>query len=279
VAIKLDKNFDTSKAIKNLARGFKLTPHIDRFLPTWDEEGFTYTSQRKLPDDAWHPSSDCLPSLNTLYHKALEHDPKARPKHAPSTVKNFQVGHFWHQWLQWIVVEKLGFATWDDVERSGMKHWGLEPLPEGTKYEDFRTAVRVDEEGNKWRKPKPWHWVTGSGDIAPCRIPEHGEYVVDFKTMNARSYRMAGSGTPEERLLNSWECQINVYMDFFDQERALVVGICKDTPHEMLEFEFKRNQPLIDALYDKWKLASGCVVDKHEPPDDLYYPLPLRGLT
>jgi hypothetical protein len=264
MAVKLNKNFDQSKAIKNLARGYKLVPHIDRFLPTWDEQGFTFQSQKKQPDDAWHPSGHCLPSMHSLYHIALDHPQET--KHAPSSIKNFQVGHFWHQWLQWIVVEKLGFAEWDAVERRGLEGW----------YPILDQTRKVHGLDIPWA---PWHWVTGAGDIAPCVIPEHGEYIVDFKTMNARSHKMAAGDSLELRLAESWECQVNIYMDFFDQERALIIGICKDTPHDMIEIEFKRNQPLIDALYDKWELVSGCITDRHEPDENLVYPLPLRGIS
>lgn len=268
---KLGKNFDTSKALKSLVRGYKLVPHIDRFLPTWDEEGFTYTSARKEVDDAWHPSSDCTPGLNELYHKAIT---PAEPRRlAPSTVKTFQVGHFWHQWLQWIVVEKLGFASWDHVERRGAYHWG--GMTHERMWGDGPTYIPLDQPG-KHLGPKPWHWATGSADIAPVTIPEHGEYLVDFKTMAARLYNQENI---PEYYADKWECQVNVYMDFFDLDKGLVVAICKDSQHELKEFEFRRNQPLIDAIYEKWALVSDCIADGYEPPAELDYPLPLKGTS
>jgi hypothetical protein len=43
------------------------------------------------------------------------------------------------------------------------------------------------------------------------------------------------------------------------------------------EFEFDRNQPLIDAIYSKWKLVGDCVEIGLEPPLDYEVPLPLVG--
>lgn len=261
MTIKLDSSFDKTKATKNLvAKGYKLVPHIDRFLPTWDEEGFVYKSTKKESDDAWHPSGHCTPSVYDLWWYAVEGHKEER-KLQPSSVKNFQVGHFWHQWLQWIIVEKLGFAESSAVERRGTRGWG-------------DRLVMNNGHSSRWQ---PWHWVSGSGDLAPVTIPKKGEWLVDFKTMNARSYKLAVGGSLEERLAKSWECQINIYMDFFDLEKAIVVGICKDTPHDLIEFEFRKNQPLIDAIYEKWELVSGCLDENVEPPESHKHHLPLTG--
>ena len=258
MALKLGSNFDKTKATKNLVRGFKLVPHIDRWLPSWDETGFVYTSARKEPDDAWHPSSHCTPSVYDLWWHAVEGHKEPR-KLQPSSVKNFQVGHFWHQFLQWIVVEQLGFATWEAVERKGVRGWGdhFELTPS-------KGSIRH----------QPWHWVTGSGDISPVEIPKKGEYLIDFKTMRGGDFN---SEVPMS--IKKWECQVNIYMDFFDLERAIIVGINKDGGHDMKEFEFRRNQPLIDALYDKWELVSACLDEEVEPDPDYKPDLPLAGMV
>jgi hypothetical protein len=71
---------------------------------------------------------------------------------------------------------------------------------------------------------------------------------------------------------------MNVYMDFFDYDRALIVAVNKDTPHDFKEFEFRRNQPLIDVIYDKWKFVAECLQDEDRPDadDDLGFELPLE---
>jgi len=238
MAIKLDK----TKMVRNLAANHKLVPHIEKELGKGDFV-WQYDYQPKQGDDAWHPSGDCTPSLNELYWKAKDPQPQ---DFGSALYKTFQVGHFWHQYLQWIVEKKLHFAKPEDIERKGKKRWG-----EGA-----------------------FHWATGSGDIAPCTIPESGEYCVDFKTMNGFDFKR--QGVPNW-CADKYECQINIYMDFFDLEKGLIVDIQKDAPHDMKEFEFVRNQPLIDAIYHKWNIVSQCLDEGVEPPKEEVIELPVSG--
>lgn len=251
MAIELTKVANDKNLIRNLGKQYKLVTHIDRALAGFDEEfEFRYTT--KGTDDAWHPSGDCLPLASELYWKVK--DPQVSQV-GTSRRKAFLLGHFWHQLLQHIVLEKLQFCEHKAIERRGIKGWG---------YEDNKRIL-------------PFHWATGAGDIAPCVIPDHGEYVVDFKTMNNRDF--AQNGMPGW-CAEKYEAQINIYMDFFDLERALIVPIQKDSPHNMKEFEFVRNQPLIDKIYEKWKFVAECL-ENNDPPNDLddeyFNKLPFEG--
>lgn len=260
MAIKLDKtNLVRTLAVKN-----KLVPHLERVIGEGDFE-WEYIYKPKEGDDAWHPSGHCTPTLNELYWIAK--DPQ-KEKFGPGLYKTFQVGHFWHQWLQYIVEKKLEFAGPDDIERRGLKGWGAM----GTKQAEVRYFDHF-EDPVLWR---PFHWVTGSGDIAPCDIPGYGEFVVDFKTMGSHDYKKPHL---PDWCAAKYECQINVYMDFFNLDKGLIVAILKDSPHEMKEFTFERNQPLIDALYQKWELVSHCLDEGIEPPVDEEIALPLRGVA
>lgn len=247
MAIKLTKVANDKNLIRNLGKQYKLVTHIDRALAGFDEEfEFRYTT--KGTDDAWHPSGDCLPLASELYWKVK--DPQASQV-GTSLRKAFLLGHFWHQLLQHIVLNKLEFCESEAIERRGSKVWGdIEGL--------------FDEDGRSVAYGKPFHYATGLGDIAPCHIPNYGEYVVDFKTMNNRDF--AQNGMPGW-CADKYEAQINIYMDFFDLEKALIVPIQKDSPHNMKEFEFVRNQPLIDAIYDKWKFVAECLENNEEPND------------
>lgn len=177
-------------------------------------------------------------------------------------MKTFQVGHFWHQYLQEICL-RADFCSWKAIERRGMKGWGPEDNPRPDPY--------FEGDFMHWR---PFHWVTGSGDIAPCLVPGEGKMLVDFKTMKSMDFRKQ---EPPIWTADKWECQVNIYMDFFGLERALIVGVLKDSPHDMKEFEFRRNQELIDAIYHKWKLVSVCLDEGIVPPEDEDIHLPLRG--
>ena len=64
---------------------------------------------------------------------------------------------------------------------------------------------------------------------------------------------------------------------FFDLEKGLIVAIQKDAPHDMKEFEFVRNQPLIDAIYHKWNIVSQCLDEGVEPPKEEVIELPVSG--
>lgn len=231
---------------RNLVKNYRLVPYLDKHLAIEPERfEFVYTPKEK--DDAWHPSGHCTPSPSELYHYATEGHKQDR-NITVALQKTFMVGHFWHQLLQTAVLE-LGFANEDAIERRGVRGWGGQTPPE---------MDRVF----CWY---PFHWATGSGDIAPCVIPGEGEFVVDFKTMSAHQFK--GNSIPEWAA-GKYEAQINVYMDWFDTERALIVAINKDAPHDMKEFEFVRNQPLIDAIYDKWEFVSECL-DQGEAPNTL----------
>ncbi|MDB5280877.1 MAG: hypothetical protein JWR61_5832, partial [Ferruginibacter sp.] len=206
-----------------------------------------------------------LPTCASLYDKAVAvMAGEEGKKPSTSLMKAFQVGHFWHAYIQWIVVEKLGFATWDDVEVRGKTGWG--------EMDQRAAPTRVGASTQFFYKP--YHWATGSADIAPCRIPVHGDYLVDIKTMGAHDYKQMG--------LPSWcaakyEAQINIYMDWFDLEQAIILCVSKDSPHDFKEYNFERNQPLIDAIYGKWKLVGSCLEAGERPPEDYEVNLPLTG--
>ncbi|WP_028058403.1 hypothetical protein [Candidatus Solirubrobacter pratensis] len=243
--------------VKNIARQFKVVPHIERAIDTLGEFEWSAEFGAKAGDDAWHPSGDCTPSLLDLYLKATgegEHRPIGVPLR-----KTFQVGHFWHAYLQEVMVraemverssiERRGMVGWGDLARRHFQHVGDVP----------------------WAA---WHWVTGSIDVANYAVPGHGEAVVDFKTMNSMDFKKQDAPT---WTADKWECQLNIYMDWTDSETAFIVCIDKGSPHEFKEFTYERNQPLIDALYQKWELVAECVMDGVQPPADEEFPLPLRG--
>jgi hypothetical protein len=230
---------------RSLAKKYKLVPHLNRVIGQGDFDWeFKYSPKEK--DDAWHPSTDCTPNLQALYLKA-----KGELEERPITValyKTFMVGHFWHQYLQNIVLEKLQFCELVAIERKGQVAWT------GASY----------------------GWCSGSADIAPASIPKHGDYLIDIKTMNAHDFR-----TPHlpKWCADKWECQVNVYMDMFDLDKAIILGVCKDSPHDFKEFEFHKNPTLIDAIYLKWKLVSQCLKNGIEPPPDEDVELYLKGCS
>jgi hypothetical protein len=258
MAVKIDK----TKLVRNLAAKHKLVPLLEREILKGEQPwGFEFTP--KESDDGWHPSGDCTPSLLELYHKAKGIGPVKDWSHLS---KAFMVGHFWHAWLQHICLDRLQVCESWAIERRGIKGWGTM----GTKEAEVRYFPHF-KDPILW---KPFHYATGSGDLAPASIPGHGDYVVDFKTMGTHDFKR--QGVPDW-CSDKYECQINVYMDFFDVDKAIILAILKDSPHDMKEFEYVRNQPLIDAIYQKWELVSACLDEGIEPPADEEIHLPLTG--
>lgn len=238
---------------RQLARGRLLVPFLERY-DEWDQAfDFKYTT--KEVDDAWHPSGDCIPSAIDLYARTLK---KEREKHSPGLQRAFLVGHFWHQAIQ-VVLQRMEFASPESIERKGVKSWGSE---------------FVNPDGGCLMKSKPYHWACGSGDVAPLVLPGGWEGILDIKTMRKDDFETAyKTGKLPYRFSEKYEAQINVYMDFFDQEHAMILGVNKDSPHNFCEFVFDRDQEMIDTIYHKWQYVSECI-DNGTPPiaeaDDVF---------
>ena len=253
--------FDKTKLTKSLAQNNILVPFLDRAFETFDEP-WTFDYTEKVGDDAWHPSGDCCPSVTALYAKAMG---KERDIITGSLRKSFMVGHYWHQLIQYIVVEKLQFAEWDAIERKGQKTWGMPAFADCT----MHCIGGHSEHCEAWRPigPQPYHWVTGSGDFAPLRAPRWTG-IVDIKTIGGAQFKeCVTSKKLPPRFDAKYTAQINIYMDLFDEEKGLILGVNKDSPHDFIEFQFNRNQELIDAIYAKWRFVSGCL-DKGEEPTE-----------
>jgi len=245
MAIKLTKHSMARKLVTKT----KLAVHLDRVIESAGDFEWTYKYEPKTGDNAWHPSGDCTPSARELFDKAT--GATKREPIGGGLRKTFQVGHFWHGYLQEVVVNQLGYATWDEIERSGEKVWA--------------------KDGDK---PKAYNWCRGSADVAPVTIPGQGEFLVDFKTMGSFDFKRTQM---PPWAAEKYECQMNIYMDFFDLEQTIVLGINKDSPHEFKEFIFNRNQPLINAIYEKWHYVSECLDNGTIPDADKEWALPIRG--
>lgn len=228
-----------SKFLKSLSQKRILVPHIERYLQKaeFPDEWKLTINPNKTPDQftpTFHPSGDCLGCARILYAKYNGDLPKDE-KDATSQ-KNFAVGNFWHIWLQTILVDELGFATWEDVEKKCVKvSW------------EGRGWVQVGENG---KYPDPTWMTSGSADVI-CNIPGYDEpYLVDFKTMNSRQF--AQTNDKLEHIIRKWRYQVMCYMEWLGLEQAIVVVIEKDTPHAFREIVIKYDPELLPPVYDKW---------------------------
>lgn len=247
--LKLDK----SQITRNLGKKYKYVPFLEKAIATFEDD-WQFVYSEKEHDLYWHPSGHCMPSATELY--AIASEQAERENISGSLRKIFQVGHFWHQWLQYITLHKLEFCTPEAIEKRVIRSWG------GGK--EVAKAV-ITEHGlsaGDWKAP-PFHAVAGSGDVAPLEAPGWTG-IVDYKTMNSNSF--AQQRIPE-RFNAKYECQINIYMDLFEQGEAIILPINKDTG-EFKEFLYERNQDLIDIIYEKWEFVSACISAESAPTTD-----------
>lgn len=248
--MKFPKEEDAPKGhnfARTLAKKYEVVPYLEDFLSK-EIQDFSFTYEPKLKDQGWHPSSHCLMPPSKLLEYAQGGYLEDR-KTTNTQQKIFAVGHFWHQLLQHAAVEK-GIAQPDAIERRGLRGWGPKPGSDITEWGHVAAM--------------PWCYATGSGDIAPC-VTDSWTGVLDFKTMSGAQFR---SPTIPAWAAGKYEAQINIYMDFFDCDSGIILSVCKDTPHDMREFKFERNQNLIDAIYEKWRYVSEIYHLGHWIPEE-----------
>jgi hypothetical protein len=230
--------FDASKLIKKLAtgQGSILVPHIDAyqqrgiFPETWTIE----IRNNKAPDEHFHPSSDALQDPIKLYREKKGLDPIWRP--SALLRRTYDCGHMWHGYLQNILVD-MGFVRPENVERYVVK------------------TVHTK---------RGLCTCAGTGDLVDVQIPGHGSWLVDIKTMTKETF---GQGL-DAYMLAKYTAQVNLYMDWFDQDQAMILAVSKDSPHEMKEIIIPKNQALIDEIYDKWCFVSQCLRAGIEPKEN-----------
>lgn len=222
------------KFLKNLKKNHKLVPYLEELIadPSMIEE-FVFEYSAKVSDDAFHPSGDCTTSIEDLHHKIMG---TGEVRDWSGMEKTFMVGHFWHAYLQHLLVQG-GLASSETIEHNHKMRWGQ----------------------------RPYEWATGSADVSSCQIPEEGDYLVDFKTMSSFQYK--SSGVPDWAALK-YEAQISVYMDWFGLDRALIVAINKDGAHDLKEFEYEANPDMASAIFTKWELAGRVAYEGLKLLDD-----------
>jgi len=209
---------------KELGRKEILVPHLNNWFARGEfpDEIPIKIHMNKEKDDAFHPSSASLCARH-IYALREEHLPKANTM--GQTYKTFMFGHYAHAVLQWVVVEGLGFATWDDIEREFDFH--------------FET-----EAGNPYR-------IRGFTDVAFCNVPgQDAPLLIDIKTMQARLYAM---NELPGFLKEKYEAQVKMYLAFAELEKAIVLLVEKDSPHRYKEHYVYVDEQFVDTVIDKWE--------------------------
>lgn len=229
---------DQKKLLRTLTinHGQILVPYIDSYLAagkfpkTWN----ITVPNFKEKDNYFHPSSDCFASPRDLYlaKTGVSHYPKP----TAALRKTFDCGHMWHGYLE-AVLEEMGLVNSDSIEVKMV----IEKLGA---HGPFTAA--------------------GTGDLVGVRIPGKGEWLVDIKTMRKDEFE-AGAN---KYTYMKWEAQVSCYMDWFELDKAMILAICKDSPHDMREYVIKRNDNLLAEIYDRWSYTAKCLALKTLPEDE-----------
>jgi hypothetical protein len=274
--------------MQSLNLGYRVAPAIDNWLDNNPEKEWGFHFEPKIPDDAWHPSGDCTPSVYDLWLKAT--GAAVRKPLSVGLKKTFGVGHYYHQWIQWILRDELQWCKPEDVERRGGSWWGEREFLEHADYDNPTPAPEnawglwpgkmCDDRLEGYFKPSPFHWSTGSADIAPLVLPDATNLLFDIKSISGSDAKF---DTPPARYVDKWECQACIYLDWFPEcEEAIFFGVSKENPHGFKEWVFKPNPPLVEAIYEKWQLVT-FLIDEGITPDeedaDLWIDLPLQGIV
>jgi hypothetical protein len=234
--------FDSRKLRKTImsGRGSILVPHIDAYLrkgqfpKTWNIEIRNY----KESDGHFHPSSDAFtPPLDLWRQKKGMIIPQPI---TPALRRTFDCGHMWHGYLQNILT-RMGFVHPSDVEH-------------------YITHEIVTEKGSCIG--------AGTGDLVNVQIPGNGSWLVDIKTMNKPEFEQGAN----EWTMKKWQAQVSCYMDWFEADRAMVLAICKDSPHDMREYQILKDNNLLEEIYDRWVYTAQCLRDNVEPDPDYGVP-------
>lgn len=233
-----------STFLKNMAKQEILVPHLNRWFAAgkFPDEIPMSIYPNKKGDTAFHPSSDATGCLRYLYAKHKGHLESERV--TSELQKTFQIGHMFHAWLQFVLVEGLGFSTWDDIEKKHSEH-------------------QVTEKGNKW-------WMSGSADVASCKIPgSDKDYLIDIKTMRAASFNQAKM---PDYLWEKYEAQAQVYMDWHKKDATILLCCNKDSPHQFKEFIIHRKYDKIYDIYNRWEKLADALAEDIPPDCDCHSP-------
>lgn len=232
---------DSKKLLKSLTagRGSILVPHIEayqrrsKFPDTWEIE----IRNSKPGDGHFHPSSDAFtPPLDLWMQKKGMVLPSLI---SPALRRTFDCGHMWHGYLQAMLIE-MGLVQPGNVER-------------------YITHLINTQWGDAIG--------AGTGDLVDVKIPGHGLWLVDIKTMNKVEFEQGAN----EWTLMKWRAQVSCYMDWFGADKALILAISKDSPHAMREYQIQKDTALLKEIYDRWGYVAECLRKNIEPEKSYVY--------
>jgi hypothetical protein len=213
-----------------------LVPYIDNYLGAgqfpdkWDVEVPLY----KQSDGFFHPSSHCFMPPRDLYLDIKGWTSKIKPSAALN--RTFHCGHLWHGYLENVLIS-MGYVKPSNVE----------------------LKLKVERTGSHG----PFIG-SGTADLVDVQIPNKGSWLVDIKTMNKGEFE-AGA---RKYTYMKWEAQVNCYMDWLGVDQAIILAVCKDSPHNMREYKIEKKPELLKEIYERWSYAAECIREDKMPEDN-----------
>lgn len=205
----------------------------------------------KTKDTAFHPSSHTGCARTVYADMAGDY---VKPKPTAGLQRTFHIGHLLHGWLQELFVD-MGLCAESDVEQLHRRSSTGDVLTPDVPFEELSDILEPLMASGGW-------WAQGAIDIARCRIPEHGDYIVDFKTVRGMAMR---EENPFGGFREKYENQMQVYMDWTGIDRAILLAVGKDTPHGFKEIIVERDPSKAEAIYERWDTIAAALVSGNPP--------------
>lgn len=143
---------------------------------------------------------------------------------SPALRRTFDTGKFWHDYLGAILLD-MKFVDPKNVEK-----YILQKITVGDKF----------------------FYGSGIADLVDVRIPGHGKWLIDIKTMNKAKF---DQGADSQTMLK-WIAQLSCYADWFKRDNLMVLAVSKDSPHAMKEYVIRKDENLLNEIYSRWLAVS-----------------------
>jgi hypothetical protein len=235
-------------AIKSLLKtltvnnGAILVPHLEAYQRAgkFPEKWMIEINNYKTKDDLYHPSSHCfMPPIELWRYRKGQ---GGSFPISPALRRTFDVGHMWHGYIQEMLID-MRFVEKENVERPIIK--------------EISGAY-----GNAGAK--------GTVDLMNVEIPSAGTWLVDIKTMRKDEFESGANPFTFKK----WEAQVSIYMDWLNLDKAMILSVCKDSPHGFREYIVNKNEALVQEIYDRWTYVEYCLREGLVPEDN-YKPDPM----
>lgn len=111
----------------------------------------------------------------------------------------------------------------------------------------------------EWEYDCKDHNVRGRID-AVIQPPNHGEVVLDIKTINSRGFSFLKAHEPKE----SWDIQVNLGMEHYGADEGLILAVEAGYPWGLKEVPIKRRSYITEPVYEKWERVTEAI--QHDDP-------------